>query len=163
MKLKSIHYLFSRKEKWGSKLISWASEELGSEEPAPSHVALLLNERWVFESTYSNNVSIMSYSKWKEENIERYKIESTSEHYFEEVKKLYRRIEGKKYDWKGIMYFSWRVLLYIFLGLSIPKKNKWHSEDAYFCCELVGELVGISYEMSTPAHVHQSLTKSLNL
>ena len=46
---------------------------------------------------------------------------------------------------------------------SFKKKNKLQSSDKYFCCEVIGELTGVSYEMTTPAHLHTLLTKSLTI
>lgn len=161
MKLKSLHYLFSKKDKWGANLISWASSELVNLDEFPSHVALLINEKWVFESTYNNNVSIIGYSKWLELNKETHKLKCIKERNYSEIKDLFRRLDSKKYDWGGILYFTYRFLLYFLFALKLPKINKLHNKDKYFCCEVIGELTGISYEMSTPSQVYLDLHKAL--
>lgn len=163
MKLKSLHYLFSKKDKWGSKTISWASSKLGLKlEKYPAHIALLINDKWVLESTYNNNVSVMGYKKWLKINNQTYKLKCSQERHYEEIKDLFKRMKDKKYDWMGIGYFSYRFILFLLFGCKIPDKNKWHSKNKYFCCEVIGELLGISYEMKTPAGVYKEL-KSITI
>lgn len=161
MKLKSLHYLWSKKDRWGSKLISWASNETTPLENTPAHVALLVNEKWVFESTYSKNVSCISYKRWKEINIETHILKCNQERDYDEVKKVFKDIKGKNYDWLGICYFIWRFLLFFAFKTSMPKKNKWEDPNAYFCCEAVGKITGSNYSMKTPAELYLELKEVL--
>jgi hypothetical protein len=161
MKVKSLHYLFSKKDKWGSKLISWASSKMVEMDDYPAHVALLINDRWVFESTYKNNVSIMTYNKWLELNHETHKIQCNKEREYNEIKDLFRRLEGKKYDWGGIIYFAYRFILYYLFSIKLPVMNKLQSKEKYFCCEVIGELNDISYDMSLPSQVYLDLLEIL--
>ena len=64
----TLHYLFSKNEKIGSKIIRWATKHLVEAKDVPSHVALLVNERWVFESTLFTGIRVIPYKKWLEIN-----------------------------------------------------------------------------------------------
>jgi len=64
-----VDYLFSRNKKIGSKIISWASGLLIKDlEKVPSHVAILLDEHLVMESTLTTGVRAVPYSYWKKIN-----------------------------------------------------------------------------------------------
>lgn len=157
----TLHYIFSRKEKWGSKLISWASNKITPIENCPSHVALLVNNKWVFESTLDKNVRVISYKKWKKINIETHKLKCSQERTFQELKNVLKPLKGKKYDWLGIIYFSYRILLNFLFQVKIPKHNKLEQKNAYFCCEAVGELTKTDYSMTTPAQLYLNLKSQL--
>jgi hypothetical protein len=160
MKIK-LEYLFSYRNLIGSKLISWASNKETPLKNCPSHVALLVNEKWVFESTMSHNVSVISYKKWKEKNIESYKLLCSQDRTFEEIKNVLKPIKGKKYDVKGILYFALMFLRLIILKKPLPLINKWQDPNKYFCCEAVGTITGSNYSMFTPAKVYLSLKQQL--
>jgi hypothetical protein len=52
-----IDYLFSKNNKIGSRLISWAAKfENTGLEYNPSHIAILLNDTWVIESTFFTGI-----------------------------------------------------------------------------------------------------------
>ena len=156
-----LHYLFSRKEKWGSKLIGWASNKHTPLDNTPSHVALLVNERWVFESTFEKNVNIIEYDKWKAQNIQTHRLLCSQKRTLEEIMNIMRSIKGKKYDWKGILYFTWRFMLFWLFKKDIPDENKLEQPDHYFCCEAVGKVTGMDYSMKTPAGIYIELKKEL--
>ena len=161
MKLKSLHYIWSIKPKWGSKMISWASNKYTPMKDCPSHVALLINEKWVFESTYKYDVNITSYKKWKKENIETQKLLCSQERHYDEIKSTMRSIKGKKYDWGGIVYFIWRFILFWIFKTPPTKKNKLENPNKYFCCEAVGKITNTDYSMTTPADIYIKLKKEL--
>ena len=68
MKKIKVHYLFSKNKKIGSKLIAWGTAHRCDVDDVPSHVAILVEERWVYESTLSSGVRVIPYKKWKEIN-----------------------------------------------------------------------------------------------
>lgn len=150
-----IEYLFSRNKKWGSRLIAWAAkyEKLDLEDN-PSHIAVLVNNRLVIESTLGTGVRMIPYKKWKEINEELYKIPcDEAERPSRQITNLIDRIWGKKYDWKGIAYFAYCYLRLIFLNERMPARNKWERKSHYFCTEFVGKLVGKNYSMKSPARI----------
>ncbi len=161
-----FYYLFSRNEKIGSRLISWASGLLVKDlEKIPSHMALLIEmdncqEALVFESVLEAGVRIVPYSKWKEINEECYKIECKQERTVEEIFGWVNQYWGKKYDWPGIAYFAWRFLLHFVFKADFPKENAWQSNDRYFCNELGGKIAGYTkYSMVTPAKMCSDFLK----
>jgi hypothetical protein len=156
-----VEYLFSRNKKVGSKLISFFSNLVLKEKPrsiknlkVPSHVCVLVNKRWVHESTLETGVRVISFERWLENNELLYRVGSNYKTVnYGTVKLILKRLRGKPYDYPGVLYFSFRVFLYLLLGVPIPKKNAWHSRNRYFCCELVGKLTGEDYEMTTPVQM----------
>lgn len=162
----TVHYLFSKNKKIGSKIIRWGTRHL---EPQlykkceiPSHVAILVNEKWVFESTLETGVRRISYKEWLEHNTEVAKYKCQTPRTITDVLNYFRAIKGKKYDYKGVIYFGIRVGLNKFFGMKIPKKNKWASDNKYFCCEVMGEMLGLDYEMTSPVQVMVQTKNVLN-
>ena len=150
-----IEYLFSRNEKIGSKLIRWASskEELGlRKEDIPSHVAVLMNDKFVIESTMFTGVRMIPYEKWKQKNIEIFKIPcEQGDKPSGDVFHVLAKVWGKPYDWNGIAYFAVAFLNMILRGVELPKTNPWQKRKKFFCTELAGRISGVSYEMTSPA------------
>jgi hypothetical protein len=148
-----VHFLFSRNKKIGSKLISWAASfEKLQLEHLPSHVAVLLDEAWVIESTMNQGVRILPYESWLNINEQLYKFESnvnSSKFVLEAAAKLW----GRKYDWVGILYFGIKYIELMLWGRKLPIKNKWQKTEAYFCTELIAILEGKDYSMTSPAHL----------
>lgn len=158
----NVKYLFSKQDKIGSRLISWASGKLLPHiNPVPSHIAVLINNKFVFESTLDKGVHISFYNKWREKNNLLYLLNDTKQYDMSQIKGIYKPMIGKKYDYTGIMYFSIRFLLKFMFNYTIPSLNKWQNKNRYFCCEAVGELLEIPYEMRTPAKMYEELTKLL--
>lgn len=150
-----IHYLFSRNKKIGSKIISWAAkfENTGLEQ-LPSHVAILMNDSWVIESTFASGVRVVPYFKWKQINEELYKIPCVQDYRSsEEVMQLALDLWGKKYDWLGILYFSVCYIKLIVKKIPLPTINKWQSKDRYFCTEYAATLSGEDFSMKSPARI----------
>lgn len=150
-----VDYVFSKNKKIGSRIISWAAkyEKLGLEKN-PSHVAVLMNDQWVVESTFSSGVRILPYKSWLKINEELYKV--PCEQRYRSSKDVMSHTEhlwGKKYDWRGIMYFAWAYLMLIIFDKPMPKKNRWQRKSYYFCTEYAGRIVGQDYSMTSPARL----------
>lgn len=152
-----LSILFSKNKKIGSKLISWASGIITPLCPTPSHVAILVNNKWVFQSTLEKNVHIMSYKEWITINEQLYKIDMQDEYEFSQIKTIFRSLEGKKYDWGGIAYYAIRWSLNQGFGLRMPHTNIFQSKDKYFCCEVAGILLKQDFSMDNPADVYLKL------
>lgn len=154
-----IHYLFSRNSKIGSRLISWASGLLLKDlEKVPSHVALLLefegaNEKFVAESVLEAGMRLIPYSVWLTRNEECYKIPCVTEfRNVDEVLSVLNEVWGKKYDWKGLMFFAVCFVGHLLFKKPFPKENAWQDDDAYFCTEAAAKLSGYQkHSMTTPA------------
>lgn len=151
----SVDVLFSTNEMIGSKLIRLGTKHLTKGiKDTPSHVALLINERWVHEATGSG-VHIMSYPEWLKHQREVAKISLPSREY-QEIADQFRKIKGKKYDYPGVIYLG-LCIIPTFLGLPLLQKNKLESKDKFFCCEVVGYLTGSYYGMSSPTQILEAL------
>lgn len=147
-----VEYLFSRNSKVGSKLIAWAAshEDLELDE-YPSHIAVLIDELWVLESTFESGVRLLPYKAWQEINEQLYRLPSSV--CSSKVLKVSEQIWGHKYDWKGLAYFGFCYVRHIVCGTPFPTKNKWQSERSYFCTELVARLEDKNFSMTSPARV----------
>lgn len=151
----TVEYLFSARPLWGSRLISWGTSHLTSTRPVPSHVAVLVQGRWVHESTLDKGVSVMSYDRWKQQHTELYRIpceQKTRE--YSEIKKVFRGLAHKKYDRLGLLYLALWVAFTKVFGGSLPSRNRWQDKDRYFCSEAAGALTGIPRSsMLTPVQI----------
>jgi len=150
-----VEYLFSSNKKWGSKVIAWAAsfEDTGLSEN-PSHVAVLLDGEWVYESTFTSGVRIVPYEEWLKINDELYRIPcvvKSRDHV--DVTAKAKSLWGRSYDWMGIAFFIWRYLGLIVLGRPLPRVNRWESKDKHFCTEFMAKLTGANYSMKSPAKV----------
>lgn len=152
--LVSVHALFSSNNLIGSKIIAKGCRHLGPDTPETSHVALLVNERWVHEAT-GHGVNVLSYDKWTKVHQEVGRVVLAPREY-QEIADRFRQIMGKKYDYVGMLYLAFWVGL-SFLGAKIPKKNILESSTKYFCCEVVGKLTGQYYGMSAPVQIFANL------
>lgn len=150
-----VQYLFSRpnnKAKMGAAVISWASKVVRKHDgEVPSHVAVLLNGNLVVESTFTTGVRIIPYSNWLKKNKLIKQIPCAQPYRSsKEVFSLLMDVWGKKYDWKGILFFSWCIVKKILLGEKIPRVNKWEDKNSYFCTEFAARLTGVESGMLTP-------------
>lgn len=146
-----VEYVFSRNQKLGSRLIAWAASFEDLElEAVPSHVAVLIDETWIFESTMLSGVRVLPYEAWLQINEELYRLPSVVDG--ATALKLAAETWGRKYDWKGLLYFA---LCYIGLivGRKLPEHNKWQRDRHYFCTELVARLERADFSMSSPAKI----------
>jgi hypothetical protein len=150
----TVHYLFSKNDKIGSKIISWGTKHLEpTVKDTPSHTALLINNRWVHESTLETGVRVISYDKWKQINTEVAKIECSVKRSYPIIKKMYQEIRHRKYDWMGIIYQGIWVALNKFFKKPIPEINRLEDPDKYFCCEVVGRLTNTDCSMKSPVQL----------
>lgn len=157
----TVDALFSKSNKIGARIISAGTAHLASNiKPSPSHTALLVNGRWVHESTGKAGVSVISYDKWQTLHKETARISLSSREY-QEIADEYRKMLGKKYDYLGISFFGLAIIP-TFFGFKLPKINKWESPNRYFCCEVLGKLTGHYYGMSAPVQILAKLLKDPN-
>lgn len=137
----SIEVVFSKNKKIGSWLIRFFTQRLTPVpfNNIPSHVALLINNRWVFESTLESGIRVIPYSEWLQKNEEMLNIPYSKLEYSYLKEKL-KPLKNKKYDVLGLVYFGYRLLLFHTIGLKPPTRNAAHISKKYFCSEVVGVL-----------------------
>ena len=150
-----VHALFSHNKMIGSKIIAQGTKHLAPGESKCSHVALLVNNRWVHEATMKSGVRVLSYDLWSKINEEVARMELNPREY-QEVADLFRDIMGRKYDWPGILFLG-LCIIGTFFGLKLPEKNKWESKNKYFCCEVLAYLTNRCYSMMAPIQILRSL------
>ena len=151
----TVDYIFSKNNKIGSRFISWGTDHLCEVEETPSHIALLVDERWVFESTLSTGIRVIPYFKWLNLNKEVAKVPCKNRiREYSEIKSVYKIIQNKEYDWPGILYFGFYIFMNRYLSTKIPVDNKWENPDKYFCSEAVGMITGQGrYSMKAPVQL----------
>lgn len=155
-----LYYLFSNNKKIGSKLISWGTSFLVPKmSSVPSHIALLINDKYVFESTMAQGVRVVFYKDWLSINNEVAKIQCKKDRTFEEIKSILKPLKNKSYDYLGVVYFGWRVFLNMLFKLKMPKINKLQSDKKYFCSEAVSTITGIDSQMLSPVELMLELKK----
>lgn len=157
-------YLFSRNKKIGSKLIVWSSSLFKNHitnlnKGVPSHVAVLVDKMFVIESVFCGGVRIVPFKKWLEINELLYIIEKDTTG--ECPKCVLTEVWGKKYDWLGIMYFSYQMIKHLIFKSNLPVNNKWERENYYFCTEFAGRIGGHNYSMTTPAKMCNDLLEGV--
>ena len=162
----TVDYLFSKNKNGaiGSEIIIQGTRLLAPELPkdeVPSHVAILVNNRWVFESTLEHGVKRIEYSKWLEKNTVIKKVPCLKTWDLSNIIQIFKDIRDKKYDYPAITYFSWRMLLFIIFKKKLPSVNRFNSEDKYFCCEAVGKMTGCDYQMTAPVVLMLSIEEAV--
>lgn len=161
-----MSYLFSRNEKIGSKVIARASGLLVKDlERIPSHVAILIefegvSQKFVIESVLESGVRIIPFSVWLNKNELCYQIPCEKKRTLDEVFEVMNSIWGKKYDWRGIGFFSIAFIRHFLFKTPFPEKNEWQRDDYYFCSEAAGILSGYKKTgMATPAKMCSDFLK----
>ncbi len=158
----SVTYIFSKNNKIGSKIIRWATSHLKTQNyDTPSHAAILVNHRWVHESTLESGVRVVSIDEWSKQNVIVCSISCPVERDYEEIKKYFGVIRNKKYDWLGVIYLGFYILLSRYFGIKIPDKNKWQSDNKYFCTEVIGYMINEDFDMKSPTEVYEILRGKL--
>lgn len=157
-----VDYLFSKNNRWGSRLISWAStyEKLDNidKDKVPSHVAVLLNDKFVIESVMSGGVRMIPYSQWQIKNTEVYRVRCIQDDRpSKEVFDHLARVWGKPYDWRGILYFGYAFIRFIIgIDKQLKQHNPWQRDSHFFCTEFAGRLSGQDHHMTSPAKMCDS-------
>ena len=118
----------------------------------PSHVSIRKGQ-FIYESTFFSGVRVLPFDVWKKTNVIidiRKKSIVFTESQFE---KVFVDIWGKKYDWKGVLFWALCVIKFVAFKKPIPKRNKWNHPDKYFCSEANGRLFGLDYQMKAPVQL----------
>lgn len=160
----TVDALFSSSPKIGARIISGGTTHLAPNiKEAPSHVALLVNGRWVHESTGKAGVAVISYDLWSKLHKEVARVPLPDREY-QEIADQYRKIKGKKYDYLGITFFAIALIPSFFAyhifgakNFMLPKVNRFQNPNKYFCCEALGSLLGKCYSMRAPVQVLSEL------
>jgi hypothetical protein len=128
-----MYYLYSTNDKPGAKLIRWGGRD------KCSHFAKYYPEKGVVvESRIDTGVRVITLKEWLKENrivfCQKLHLKWTKE---ADLYELDRRIIGKKYDKKAILWLSFKTILRKLFAWSPFVENKWGDKDHYFCLEIV--------------------------
>jgi len=149
-----LYYAFSKNNKIGSKLIRWFSGLLLKKlDNIPSHAALIVeceNLLMVYESAVFVGVRVVPLESWLNFNEICYVF--PEEKVEKNVAEIIASSWNKGYDYLGVLYFIVAFVNKKMLNIPFPDRNKWSSENRYFCTEIVAKLTGYDkHEMATPA------------
>ena len=157
-----LYYAFSKNNKIGSKLIRWFSGLLLKKlDNIPSHVALIVesdNLVMVYESAVFAGVRVVPLESWLSFNEICYVFPEKKVQ--KNVASIIASSWSKGYDYLGVLYFVVAFLNKKLFNKPFPDRNRWSSENRYFCTEIVAKLTGYkNHEMATPAKMCYDLLK----
>lgn len=158
-----VDYVFSRNKKIGSRLIAWASGLLIKDlDKVPSHVAVLLDDYLIMESTLMGGVQCLPYSYWKQKHEECYRIPCEQvKRDREQIAEVFESVYGKGYDYLAVLFFVQCFLAHWMFKKPFPKENKWESKDKFMCTEFAGRLSDYNkHSMTTPAKMCSDFLKN---
>ena len=119
-----------------SKFIMW-----GLKEPV-SHFAVVFDDKIVFHSDLLG-VRIMWYPSFLKTHEVVYEMDfsnATLDQQEEVWQSIVTKFDGKGYDYKAFLYFTWRGILWRFFKKTFPSSNPWGSDSAFLCTEIAKTL-----------------------
>ena len=154
-----VQELFSKNPK---SFFSWAirifTKPLAKKTPfknIPSHTAIRKGQ-FVYESTFFSGVRILPFENW-EDHVDIVGVKERSINISDaQFEAIFVSIWGKKYDWKGILFFACSVVRHVVFAKPMPKINKWNSPNKYFCSEANGRLFKTDNQMKSPVQIMES-------
>jgi len=119
----------------------------------PSHTSVRVGSV-VYESTFEG-VRATTFESWITRNIiiQALPIGNADKIHMDRITCLF----GRKYDYAGLFYFAWRIILLKLFKMPLPKKNKWHKMNKYFCTEILSVFTEKDYQMSAPVQIMEEL------
>lgn len=157
-----VQYVFSKTKSPGSFLIRDLTQGLTDLEwnETPSHVSILIKERWIIEATPFGGVKVVPIEKWLESNIMIDRFDCQSVRNYKVVKQKFKSIKGKKYDFPGVIYFGLVIVINGLYSIIPMRDNKWQSDNKFFCSEVIGDLLEIeNTDMTSPAQLKETCIK----
>lgn len=150
------YILFSNSNKIGSKVIRLFQKSLTKIKyikNIPSHTSVLIGDV-VYESTFEG-VRATLFSSWVTRNniVSKLPIGEVNKSRMEAIVDIF----GKKYDYAGLFYFAYRIILFKIFKCALPKKNKWHKMNKYFCTEVISIFTGKDYQMMAPVQIMEGM------
>ena len=160
---KGVFYFFVKKEKWGAKLIRWGTKRPGqSMEDTPSHMGTVMNGMWSIDATLTAGVNMDYFPVYMEEykEVAIYRDLGEIRKPSQVAADMMKKSRRAGYDFKAILYYAWRRALEKFFKIPMPEKNRWESEDRWFCNEMYEIVKGGDYSMASPNDVMLEMEKS---
>ena len=133
----SIHFLFTKSTKIGSKLIRWGLNE------DSSHFAigfdLGVGDRGVIFHSNFHGLAIAWAKDFREHNEIVYELSPVLPLKLEAEERLYQAVVknyGSPYDFKGFTFFVLAAIRQKMFGKRIPKLNPWGDYKSFLCTEV---------------------------
>lgn len=150
------YVLFSYSNKIGSKVIRIFQKSLTKIKfikNIPSHTSVLIGNI-VYESSFEG-IRATTFDSWIAHNIvvNKLPLNEVNQLHMDRIIALF----GKKYDYAGLFYFAYRIILLKLLRLPLPKKNKWHRINKYFCTEVLSIFTEKDYQMKSPVQIMEGM------
>jgi hypothetical protein len=149
-----ITLVWAKSSKPLSKAIRWATGE------DCSHFAICLDRRIIFHSDL-RGVHIAWFEDFSKTHdvVHSYQIPNLSLEQEESVYQAMIARTGRMYDFLGLLYFGYRLVLLRFLGKPLPSVNKWGSAHLDMCIEEASVLDPIipalpNISMTTPHNMY---------
>lgn len=141
-----MQILFTRNDRWGSKLIRAVTGE------TVSHVAIRISRFVIHSRLIDGGVTIDFYREFMRNNTVVYTIPWEIS-----IKQIDRdRYAGKSYDFGAFLYLGLRKLFPF-----LPKANLWQSTGMYMCTEFVTDVLGGTEDsLVTPGQLYEKLRRS---
>ena len=118
-----------------SRLIRWMTGE------PVSHFAMVFDDKLVVHSNLFG-VHLEWYKSFKSHH--EIVLRLNKDMSLEEEESIYQSIldayDGYGYDFSGLLFFGYRLILKMFLGTPMPIKNEWGSDRKFLCTELFVKL-----------------------
>jgi len=159
-------FMFTTSNMPASKLIRW-----GLNEPA-SHFAIMFNNGIVCHQSFTG-FTIDWYPHWKKRNVIVKRLtphRQTIGGDRDLMTLLATKFAGKKYDYLGFLYFSWRAFLRKFFRLPLPPINRLGDDPSVLCTGLGKEIANqlpkyFSYDtrdfdIITPYQLYENMVNS---
>ena len=131
---------FSNSDIFGAFLIRWGSSDKFFGLADCAHVMIIFDNRLVFHSLTNGGTRVDFLPNILRIQKIVHQLKPKTDLTQEQEEQLYQfllgRYKGRLYDYLGVLYFAWRVLLKKFFGKPLPLTNKWNSELEYFCTEI---------------------------
>jgi hypothetical protein len=148
--------VFTRNNLPFSRFLRW-----GLKEPV-SHMAIVFDDKLVFHSNFKG-VHIEWFETFKKSNEIVFEI--CIDMNLDQEEKLYQRIitayDGKSYDYMGLLYLVYKMVMNKGFKTPLPTDNKWASNNNYFCIELLSLFeqitIDTNLEVSSPYSVYKLL------
>ena len=148
-----VQELFSKREgSFFSWLLRFFTKPLATKTPfknIPSHNAIR-KSHLVYEATFIQGVRIVPFEAWGRVNTIVGVNQSSVVITDAQFEKVFVDIWGKKYDWKGVLYFGFCLIRLRLFGVKLPRVNKWNDPDKFFCSEATGKIFGYDHQMISP-------------
>lgn len=147
-----MHILFTRSNKWGSRLIRWVTGE------DISHVALRLDEDVIVHARFDGvDIDGPEFFAYNNQVVRMYRYVGFADTKLITIRALL--LEGARYDQLAFFSLGIRLLIKHTFGWAIPSLARKAEKGKYICTEFVDTIIGEreSNGQLTPGQLEQQI------